>query len=319
MSEYMLIVVTESDGEAAPAHVVKQVARGRKKRPTKNSSEHKDRPRAAETAATPLVESKQVQEMDVGRVGNQPAHIDELQTAATVDTYSMQARSLTKLLMSTSRPDLADFSRMKKNLHVRALQLKPGVQFKISQSRHLIGATAYLTGFEVKKPCSRCAGNYGPFPKCTIVEGEMNGVCAACFFAGKERRCILPPESEPEFLPSISAGKEIADAVQARYDISNQAFLVMKDEPQLRHLDVKYTFDSLDVHCERGATAAMAYLKGEEQHVQCTRCADMKGPFQKCVVFDGELDGVCASCYYAHKGRQCIFPVTCESKIPLTR
>jgi hypothetical protein len=93
----------------------------------------------------------------------------------------------------------------------------------------------------------------------------------------------------------------------------------MKDEPRIRDLDVRHTFDSLDVYCERGATADMAYLKGEEQHVQCTRCADMKGPFQKCVVFDGELDGVCASCYYAHKGRQCIFPVTCESKIPLTR
>jgi hypothetical protein len=202
MSEYMLIVVTESDGEAAPAHVVKQVARGRKKRPTKNSSEHKDRPRAAETAATPLVESKQVQEMDVGRVGNQPAHKDESQTAATVDIGSMQSQEPTSFLMSISRPDLVDYTRMKKTPHVRALHLKPGVGFNVTQSRHLIGTIAYVTGTEVKKSCNRCAGDYGPFPKCITVEGELNGACAP------HRPFPLKRKSQTQFkLVTISIAK----------------------------------------------------------------------------------------------------------------
>ncbi|KAF8448379.1 hypothetical protein BDZ91DRAFT_752071 [Kalaharituber pfeilii] len=68
---------------------------------------------------------------------------------------------------------------------LRGVQLRNGKELSFRRMTSHEAILASTRGQIAAKPCIRCKKGAGPFEKCIIIEGEMNGGCNNCHFSSK--------------------------------------------------------------------------------------------------------------------------------------
>ncbi|KAL8336295.1 hypothetical protein RB601_000218 [Gaeumannomyces tritici] len=70
-----------------------------------------------------------------------------------------------------------------------AQQRRPEQSLNLARRSNVEALFAHIAGEEVLQPCKNCRKGHGPWTVCVIVDGQMCGSCANCWFNASGARC----------------------------------------------------------------------------------------------------------------------------------
>lgn len=89
-----------------------------------------------------------------------------------------------------------------------AQQRRPEQQLNLGRRSNVEALFAHIAGDLAKVPCKNCHKGHGPWTSCIVVDGQMCGSCANCWFNASGARCsfhgMLRLPCPPAFPPSPS-------------------------------------------------------------------------------------------------------------------
>lgn len=82
-----------------------------------------------------------------------------------------------------------------------AQQRRPDQQLNLGRRSNVEALFAHIAGDEVAVPCKNCHKGHGPWTACVVVDGQMCGSCANCWFNASGARCSFHGRSPFPPLP----------------------------------------------------------------------------------------------------------------------
>ncbi|CAK7220898.1 hypothetical protein SCUCBS95973_004313 [Sporothrix curviconia] len=79
----------------------------------------------------------------------------------------------------------------------RAHQRRPDQQLNLGRRSNVEALFAHIAGEEVAVPCKNCHKGHGPWTACVVVDGQMCGSCANCWFNASGARCSFHETKTP--------------------------------------------------------------------------------------------------------------------------
>ncbi|KAH9433595.1 hypothetical protein MCOR02_005643 [Pyricularia oryzae] len=70
-----------------------------------------------------------------------------------------------------------------------AQQRRPEQMLNLQRRSNVEALFAHIAGVEAVSPCKNCRKGHGPWHSCVVVEGQMCGACANCWFNASGARC----------------------------------------------------------------------------------------------------------------------------------
>ncbi|KAL1892186.1 hypothetical protein Sste5346_007142 [Sporothrix stenoceras] len=70
-----------------------------------------------------------------------------------------------------------------------AQQRRPDQQLNLGRRSNVEALFAHIAGAEVTVPCKNCHKGHGPWTACVVIDGQMCGSCANCWFNASGARC----------------------------------------------------------------------------------------------------------------------------------
>ncbi|KAI6361453.1 hypothetical protein MCOR25_006489 [Pyricularia grisea] len=70
-----------------------------------------------------------------------------------------------------------------------AQQRRPEQMLNLQRRSNVEALFAHIAGAEAVSPCKNCRKGHGPWHSCVVVEGQMCGACANCWFNASGARC----------------------------------------------------------------------------------------------------------------------------------
>lgn len=160
------------------------------------------------TAASILANSNQGiddQHNDLQQQGLAHAHHQQPQAPMGVSALQQQQQGqqlMDPSLMKTTQqlanesgyPDLNIESALAKRLarepgHRIATQRRPEQQLNLARRSNVEALFAHIAGTPARVPCKNCHKGHGPWLNCIVVDGQMCGSCANCWFNASGARC----------------------------------------------------------------------------------------------------------------------------------
>ena len=87
-----------------------------------------------------------------------------------------------------------------------AQQRRPDQALNLARRSNVEALFAHIAGHVVlSAPCKNCRKGHGPWTSCVVIDGQMCGSCANCWFNASGARCSFHGECPP---PSPSSGTE---------------------------------------------------------------------------------------------------------------
>ncbi|CAK7202416.1 hypothetical protein SEUCBS139899_005139 [Sporothrix eucalyptigena] len=78
-----------------------------------------------------------------------------------------------------------------------AHQRRPDQQLNLGRRSNVEALFAHIAGEEVAVPCKNCHKGHGPWTACVVVDGQMCGSCANCWFNASGARCSFHETKAP--------------------------------------------------------------------------------------------------------------------------
>ncbi|CAK7231451.1 hypothetical protein SBRCBS47491_007934 [Sporothrix bragantina] len=78
-----------------------------------------------------------------------------------------------------------------------AHQRRPDQQLNLARRSNVEALFAHIAGEEVAVPCKNCHKGHGPWTACVVVDGQMCGSCANCWFNASGARCSFHETKTP--------------------------------------------------------------------------------------------------------------------------
>jgi 3-dehydrosphinganine reductase len=85
-----------------------------------------------------------------------------------------------------------------------AQQRRPEQVLNLARRSNVEALFAHIAGEPARIPCKNCHKGHGPWTSCVIVDGQMCGSCANCWFNASGARCSFHGRSTPELRPRLS-------------------------------------------------------------------------------------------------------------------
>lgn len=126
----------------------------------------------------------------------QQAHPHQQQPQAQMN-HSMDptiVRTTEELAHESGYTDLNVESALAKRLarepgHRHAHQRRPEQVLNLARRSNVEALFAHIAGEQARVPCKNCHKGHGPWTSCVIVDGQMCGSCANCWFNASGARC----------------------------------------------------------------------------------------------------------------------------------
>ncbi|KAM7207359.1 Protein of unknown function (DUF3716) domain containing protein [Naviculisporaceae sp. PSN 640] len=96
-----------------------------------------------------------------------------------------------------------------------AQQRRPEQSLNLARRSNVEALFAHIAGEQARVPCKNCHKGHGPWTSCVIVDGQMCGSCANCWFNASGARCSFHETRNPQANSNImqaAAGGVPADA-----------------------------------------------------------------------------------------------------------
>ncbi|TPX15571.1 uncharacterized protein E0L32_004269 [Thyridium curvatum] len=91
-----------------------------------------------------------------------------------------------------------------------AQQRRPEQQLNLARRSNVEALFAHIAGEEVPAPCKNCHKGHGPWTTCVVVDGQMCGSCANCWYNASGARCSFHGRSPfPPPPPSLSSSRTV--------------------------------------------------------------------------------------------------------------
>ncbi|KAI2626689.1 hypothetical protein GGR54DRAFT_591919 [Hypoxylon sp. NC1633] len=79
-----------------------------------------------------------------------------------------------------------------------AQQRRPEQSLNLQRRSNVEALFAHIAGEEAPQPCKNCHKGHGPWTSCVIVDGQMCGSCANCWFNASGARCSFHETRNPQ-------------------------------------------------------------------------------------------------------------------------
>ncbi|XXG96511.1 guanine nucleotide-binding protein subunit alpha [Hypoxylon texense] len=79
-----------------------------------------------------------------------------------------------------------------------AQQRRPDQVLNLARRSNVEALFAHIAGEEAPQPCKNCHKGHGPWTSCVIVDGQMCGSCANCWFNASGARCSFHEARNPQ-------------------------------------------------------------------------------------------------------------------------
>ncbi|KAI1384721.1 uncharacterized protein F4822DRAFT_416075 [Hypoxylon trugodes] len=79
-----------------------------------------------------------------------------------------------------------------------AQQRRPEQVLNLARRSNVEALFAHIAGEEASQPCKNCHKGHGPWTSCVIVDGQMCGSCANCWFNASGARCSFHETRNPQ-------------------------------------------------------------------------------------------------------------------------
>ncbi|KAI1769194.1 hypothetical protein GGR53DRAFT_461688 [Hypoxylon sp. FL1150] len=79
-----------------------------------------------------------------------------------------------------------------------AQQRRPEQVLNLARRSNVEALFAHIAGEEAPQPCKNCHKGHGPWTSCVIVDGQMCGSCANCWFNASGARCSFHEARNPQ-------------------------------------------------------------------------------------------------------------------------
>lgn len=120
-------------------------------------------------------------------------------------------------------------------------------------------------------------------------------------------------QQEPPMDPSIKTTEQFAQ--ESGYHSLNLDSALAKRlsrEPGQRHAQQRRPEQALNLARRSNVEALFAHIAGVEARVPCKNCHKGHGPWNSCIIVDGQMCGSCANCWFNASGARCSFHGTCS-------
>ncbi|TEA18047.1 hypothetical protein C8034_v011210 [Colletotrichum sidae] len=84
-----------------------------------------------------------------------------------------------------------------------AVQRRQDQNLNLKRRSNVEALLAHVSGQEAHSPCKSCHKGYGPWNGCVVVNGQMCGSCANCWFNASGSRCSFHENNLPQHMPAI--------------------------------------------------------------------------------------------------------------------
>ncbi|KAH6850115.1 hypothetical protein B0I37DRAFT_105713 [Chaetomium sp. MPI-CAGE-AT-0009] len=82
-----------------------------------------------------------------------------------------------------------------------AQQRRPEQVLNLARRSNVEALFAHIAGEPARVPCKNCHKGHGPWTSCVIVDGQMCGSCANCWFNASGARCSFHETRNPQAVP----------------------------------------------------------------------------------------------------------------------
>jgi 3-dehydrosphinganine reductase len=86
-----------------------------------------------------------------------------------------------------------------------AQQRRPEQVLNLARRSNVEALFAHIAGEPARVPCKNCHKGHGPWTSCVIVDGQMCGSCANCWFNASGARCSFHETRNPQAVPQHPA------------------------------------------------------------------------------------------------------------------
>ena len=84
-----------------------------------------------------------------------------------------------------------------------AQQRRPEQVLNLARRSNVEALFAHIAGEPARIPCKNCHKGHGPWTSCIVVDGQMCGSCANCWFNASGARCSFHGRSAPKLRPRL--------------------------------------------------------------------------------------------------------------------
>ncbi|KAI1337855.1 hypothetical protein F5Y15DRAFT_146191 [Xylariaceae sp. FL0016] len=124
-----------------------------------------------------------------------------------------------------------------------------------------------------------------------------------------------PDEQHPDLEPHMDTGEPGAHTTEAFAHQSGYDSVVVESalakrlarDPGMRLAQQRRPEQQLNLQRRSNVEALFAHIAGEMAPVPCKNCHKGHGPWNSCVVVDGQMCGSCANCWFNASGARCSF------------
>ncbi|KAG8668745.1 hypothetical protein FPOAC1_008129 [Fusarium poae] len=143
-------------------------------------------------------------------------------------------------------------------------------------------------------------------------DGESNALVPAL----ESMALTMPQQPAPpgwtyQLVPITYQGETAGQAAFRLYgkDLNIDSALTKRlyDELSLRAVNQRHRKTKLNMTRRSNAEALLAHITGVQVQHPCKNCSAADGPWQECVIYDGEMCGSCTNCWYNASGSRCTF------------
>ncbi|KJR82509.1 uncharacterized protein SPSK_03124 [Sporothrix schenckii 1099-18] len=184
-----------------------------------------------------------------GQEATEPVEAPKHDPAAPTASAPAPARSSTADLARDSGYDhlvveSALAKRLSREVGLRpAQQRRPDQQLNLGRRSNVEALFAHISGAEVAVPCKNCHKGHGPWTACVVVDGQMCGSCANCWFNASGARCSFH-ETKATPLQGHLHGHPSRPSVSGGVAPSPSASMPSALDPQLAAAAGAYTVGS---------------------------------------------------------------------------
>ncbi len=121
-----------------------------------------------------------------------PGHVVDPTLGKTTDTMAIESGYVNLIVESQLAKRLASCVGLR-----LAQQRRPEQQINLQRRSNVEALFAHIAGKLAKVQCKNCHKGHGPWNSCVIVEGQMCGSCANCWFNASGARCSFHGMKKP--------------------------------------------------------------------------------------------------------------------------
>ncbi|KAI2612406.1 uncharacterized protein GGS25DRAFT_118218 [Hypoxylon fragiforme] len=119
-----------------------------------------------------------------------------------------------------------------------AQQRRPEQTLNLARRSNVEALFAHISGEEPPQPCKNCHKGHGPWTSCVVVNGQLCGSCANCWFNASGARCSFHARNPPansQMLGGDGMGFQMPSVAASAMAPFTFASLPASSDPQVRH------------------------------------------------------------------------------------